>query len=450
MKKFVKSVWLKKIAILPLLSPLTLTALSCGQSHPLVWNYQQFIDPDLESELSKKYGYANFGDLDELEAALQEKRVLVGMSSDYQIKQFARKNMVQKIDFKRLWGWEYESKQDLRQKLEEIYTPLVFRAFDQVYSPLGDLTGDGQEDYLWEYSVPYFVQEKVVVFDSRQGNWSEQEREMLDDPEQQATLFPNRSYRGILKTLADRGYQKIVVNDYVRDNLMIGSEVSPGGFNSLPTFETYESHIQGFKDTIERSDGFGQKLNSNNVKFDTDGTQVLMDLIDPRKDWDVALLYNGDALDAYWADDNFPLMEDDNFVRIVKPENPIFLIDGLILPTYLTGEYLEQAYEVARGYFFGNGELSVLEDVDLEEIPREYPILLNFDYVNYSLPFQVYQDYILEEGYFEDEDGEEDVVARDIYELDYDPDYDLARHFTQPIADTLFTMVQQMYELSKI
>lgn len=438
-KQFVLSLLIVGILSLP-----TLLIISGGTSTPTFWNYEQHISKEKEMGLRDKLGFNTFGDLDQLEAAIYGNKVIAAISSDYQAAKFAKNNVIQKINFDELWGLQYENSAQLKTELKKIYTPFVFDALDQAF----DLT----PDYLWEYVVPYFIQEKVIAFDIRKGEWTNSEKEQLLTPEGTKELFPQKTYKGILKTLQNHGYKRIVINDYIRDNMMIGSEISGEKFNSLPTENTYKTQIDGFKQTIEDDDGFGQLVSSNNVKFDTDGTNVLQDLIDPSKKWDTAILYNGDALDAYNAQEQFPSLEETHFVRVVFPENPIFLIDTLIIPSYINNDghekLLDTVYEAINQNLFENANVTTLDDINLQEPPENYPILVNFNYVPYTLPYKIY-DETIRTHYFKDEDGTDDNIAKDIYTLTSPSSDDVKNNFTQNVDDPLFTSMLFYYMLMK-
>lgn len=423
-----------------------LILISGGKTQPTFWNYEQNISPEEESNLRNDIGYNTFGDLDELEAAIYGNKVIAGISSDYQAVKLANDNIIQPIDFKLLWNLDGETPEELGPQLQKIYTPFAFEALDKAFT-LNDQ--GGQKRYLWQYVLPYFIQEKVIAFDIRKGTWSEEEKVQLDTPEGINQLFDNKSYKGILNKLQTKGYHRITINDYIRDNMMIGSEISTGGFNSLPTSDSYKEYIDNFKATIENQDGFGQQITSNNVSFNTDGTAVLQDLIDPSKYWDTAILYNGDALDAYNAIGHFPSLKDNHFVRVVFPTNPIYLTDTLIIPSYIQGDLKAQTYRAIKNYLYNNGNVTTLDDVDLHDPGEQYPILINFDFIAYSVPYEIY-DKAIKDRYFIDQESEvEDKIAKYIYSITSPPSTDYKKYFAQEVDDALFTSMLYYYIMMK-
>lgn len=429
--------------ILGILSLPTLLVLNGGSTAPTFWNYEQYISADKEAGFRDTLGYSTFGDLEELEASIYANKVIAAIGSDYQAAKFVANNVIQKIDFNKLWGLEYNDANELKPLLQAIYTPFVFKALDEAFN----LNGQN----LWEYVVPYFAQQKVVAFDMNKGTWNSEEQAQLMSPEGVSALFPDKSYQGILNNLKNHGYSRLVINDYLRDNMMIGSEISPGGFSSLPTIDNYQVQINNFKNTIENNDGFGQPIASNNVKFTTDGTTVLQDLIDPSKNWDTAILYNGDALDAYNGRGHFPTLSSDHFVRVVFPQNPIYLIDTLIIPAYINNDssekLLDKAYDAIIKNLFENGNVTNLTGIDLENPPNNYPILVNFDFIVYSLPYAIY-DEAIKDQYFKNDEDQIDQIALNMYTLTAPLDQ-ISNHFAQKITDALFTSMFYYYMLIK-
>lgn len=452
---------LTTILILGILGLPALVLLTGASSLPTFWNYEQHIAPQEEAGMRKDVGFNAYGDLNSLETAVLGNKVISAISSDYQAADFAKKGIIQKIDFEELWGLNYkyipgsntkelpkkQQQENLGKLLENIYTPLVFEILDKGY--------DLGENHLWEYVVPYFVQQKVIAFDieKKPNGWKPEEKKALEDPIKFKQLFKDKSYKGILNTLRDFGYHRLIVNDYLRDNMMIGSEISSGGFSSKPNINDYKEHIDNFKKTIEDSDGFNQKVRSNNVNFDTDGTTVLENLVDPSKNWDTAILYNGDALDAYSnANENFP-SKNNKAVRVVVPDNPIYLIDLLIMPSYIKkddGNNLwTKAYQAMKNYLFKNGTVASLDGIDLCEPDSDYPLLINFNYIVYSMPYRIY-DQAIKERYFKDEQGHDDLIALDIYNIQVPPKVtDIRDHITQNVSDTLFTSMFYYYMMMK-
>ncbi len=439
------------ILIIGVLSLPTLILVNEKKTVPTFWNYEQHISDKREKGLRESLGYSIFSDLDELEAAISSKKVIAAIGSDYQAAKFIKEGIIQKIDFEKLWGLKYTNSDELKSQLKNIYTPFTFKALDEAF--------DLEEKKLWQYVVPYLSQEKVIAFDINKSNkWTAAEKEKLKTPEGVKSLFPNKSYKGIFNTLKNKGYHRLIVNDYVRGNMMIGSEISSGGFNSLPTEKNYKTQINNFKQIIEDQDGFNQSILSNNVKFDSAGTSVLQDLINPNKNWDTALLYNGDALDAYNANNHFENIKNNHFIRVVFPENPIYLIDTLFIPTYINDDspekLLTKTYNAIKTNLFENANIPSLDGIEINENKSGYPktgfpILDNFNFIVYSVPYQVY-DEAIKNRFFKKDDGSNDEIAKNMYELTITPsDKDISNYFSQQIDNTLVTSIYYYYMLMK-
>ena len=415
------------------------TVVSCNEVKLSFWNYESYMGKSNIDGISDKVGYSQFGDLDEFEAAIDDQKVLAGISSDFQIPRLINENKIQKLDFKRLFNLTYTNSNDLKTKLSTIYSEVELRSLEVLSSANGNIP-------IWEYVLPYFFQEKVIAFDVNKGSWTPQQKLDLSSPSTISKIFSDTTYKGILNTLSQNGYQKLVINDYYRDNLAIGSEYNdPTKFTTEPINSNYIDQINGFKKTIEASDGFGQKISSSNIKFETSGTEVLESIIDPSLNWECAILYNGDSLDAYWSEDNFKSSTSD--IRVVYPQNKLFMTDMVVIPSYITDKkYLDRAYDVIINNVIGNPDL--VKTNEFSDLTTAQPISQNFDYVNYTVPYKKLNDIIMSD-YFLDNKNVEDEMAKYIYDISSLTPAEIAaltkNNYLSTISKSLITEIMVKY-----
>lgn len=378
------------------------------------YNYQDYIDGDSDSPnpldvISKSYKYHEFPDLPDFKQAILEERVAAGVGSDYLNAQLAGMGLLQKIDFSRLYGitpdktvWSHE--------LQKIYTPEVWKQlsafkikkyvqksggwvvqYDSLGKEINDIDGDGNEDFLWEYMVPYFTQNKVIAFNPfKLPDTNIHKTELTTKTQEQIeTLFQVSghapTYAEALAKLKSYGFNKLMINDYFRDNLMIGSEASGTFTGNVANKATGLSYINNFKQLLS---GW------NVIGWETSGVNSLSSLVKGYEtDAQVSMLYNGDALYAYNGAD---IENGEGQVRIITPKNPTFLVDGVVIPSYLNGDWLEQTriYSTLRNALY--------QGVLVDSTNPNYwsnMIFRNFDYVNYTPAFRQLHKFV-ENNYF--------------------------------------------------
>lgn len=357
---------------------------SCGSSNkPTFYNYEDYMADEIIDQVNGDFSYSTFGDLPEFESLIRQKKTAGGIGSDYLNATLAKEGLIQKIDFGKVFpSCAGKTGAALETELQKIYTPETW----QLMAGFDAYIGNG--NHLYEFMIPYFIQDKAIAFDldeSMKGattgkHWSEDEYNKLIsgvnaeimsvfESDQDTTKL---TYSEIFKTLKAHGYQHLIVNDYWRDNLMMGSEKT--GFTSTVTKANYQSQIDGFKSLLNDFTG----NNDNGVLFKTSGGETLEQLILPTANIDVATLYNGDALDAYYGEDNGA---SDGTIGVVKATNSSYLLDGMIIPSYVSGGDLDNLYKVARDYLFEGADST---DASLTATK----IYENFDFVNYTTPFK--------------------------------------------------------------
>ncbi|MGZ9762701.1 hypothetical protein ACXYRP_00205 [Mycoplasma sp. 5912] len=241
--------------------------------------------------------------------------------------------------------------------------------------------GDNNSDEsLWEYFYPYYSQDMVVAYNIHKINKEKLNKNAFDedsgiDFSKYADKFitPNKSsikdpyaLINILKTLKVNGYQDWEITDAIRDNMLYGSAYwpLPDGGRTLDKFtgavvkddsstntQPYKILIDSFADLIKDGTGFDVR-NAKHISLKGDGLEIANDLINKKRpDVTSAIMYNGDAIDAYYSEDNFPDVPDGS-IRAVKPHQNILLVDGIVISSHIPKE-LSNEYQkaISQGYY---------------------------------------------------------------------------------------------------
>lgn len=362
-----------------------------------------------------------------------------------------------------------------------------------------DVDGDGADDFLWEFMAPYFIQNKVVgvninrLYNALKASNPALAKKLLADPNVEPTSAPlarnkgdkglqwdgfidqvafetwfqnqlphgqKATYSNIIPTLQTLGIKTFSVNNYMRDNLMIGAEIKTGNMSGeIADLQTAKNYISSFKGTVLKG--------WDKYQFIDSGVQNLESLIvrgsttvDGQYSVGAALMYNGDALMAASGGDDTK-NGDAGVTRFITPENPSFLLDGIVMAKYVENDYVEsnRFYTSLNTNLFRGAMFSVKETkptTATNPLPGDKPsayisgnrLYQNFDYVNYSAAFNQLDQYV-SDNYFGDKTkpAEFDVTAEAIYSstsnLASKVDKD---HLTQPIDSDLMVNVQDIYE----
>lgn len=432
-------------------------------------NYDDYINEDIQNEISNSFEYKTFGDLPELKQAILDQKIAAGVGSDYFNAQLAGMGLIQKIDFNKALGIN-KNRDTWAEELKAIYTPETWTllnsftlkkyrksgdgyviAHDSNGHEIHDVDGDGKQDYLWEYMIPYFIQNKVVAFNPYKiaetpANKADLDKLKSTDPSVVESVFGSAghsTYKQILDKLHGLGFRKMAINNYFRDNLMIGSEDATG--------TAFSGNVPSIAKGKEYANGFINLLKGwNVVDWIDSGVDSLSTLVSPapEKDAEVSMLYNGDALYAYNGADVKDVQE--NQVRIATPKNPTFLLDGVVIPSYIKDDWweMQRVYRVLSQTLY-QGVMAKPEMASF----GENQIAKNFDYVNYSAAFKNLQTYI-RDSYFVDDnktptDQSDDTtdemgkyMSLSVETIGGQIDAD---HITQPIKESVETTVEEYF-----
>ncbi|UWV93806.1 hypothetical protein ONA24_02590 [Mycoplasmopsis cynos] len=124
--------------------------------------------------------------------------------------------------------------------------------------------------------------------------------------------------------------------------------------------QVYKILIDSFADLIK--DGTGYEIKDNkHITFKGDGLEIVNDLINPaRPDVNASILYNGDAIDAYYGSDNFPNVVGDGEIRGIKPKQNILLLDGYVVSSGLAKENASKYTKTVSQSIF-SGSLDIIQ-----------------------------------------------------------------------------------------
>ncbi|GAA8716688.1 hypothetical protein oki361_23350 [Helicobacter pylori] len=93
------------------------------------------------------------------------------------------------------------------------------------------------------------------------------------------------------------------------------------------TMNNYREIIDYFVEFVQKATGHSIK-DANYNKLVTSGLDLVHDIIEPTTTKaDIAIMYNGDALDSYYAEDNFASLKDIQ-INYKRPKNNYMLLDA--------------------------------------------------------------------------------------------------------------------------
>ncbi|QGZ97653.1 hypothetical protein GE118_02440 [Mycoplasma sp. NEAQ87857] len=307
---------------------------------PSFFNYKSYISKDNHQILSKEFDYKEFDEINQFTIALTNNKAVAGIGSDFQAVKLVQDNLINKIDYSVLLNDPSlkGNYQKTKQAVKSLIRPVIWDHL-ATYDHL--LTKENKGE-LWEYFLPYFSQDMVISYNINKIHPPKEN--LLDDEEIDFEKYRNQyqdklyDIVNLLKILKANNFNHWLITDAVRDNMLYGSSYwknadgtrTDARFTGEVKTSTYKELIDAFTDLIK--DGTGYSVKSSNIAFNGDGLEIVNNLINPRrKDVNAAIMYNGDALDAYYGADNFENLTEDGWIRSVKPKQNILLVDGLVI-----------------------------------------------------------------------------------------------------------------------
>lgn len=420
---------------------------SNGKSSRQFWNYEDYIDEDIKNNIQGSYTYSEFGDLPEFRQALIDKTAAAGVGSDYFNAKLAEDGYIQKLDFGRLYGitndrsqwesilskyytkeaWDLLSNFNLHGYGERIASTddaklskedkdyIDNNGGDKTKLPEHDVDGDGTSDFLWEFMAPYFMQNKVVAINlkdlapaiaAKTSKSVEDVMKMSNDDVN--ALFADKTYAGILKQLKnDYNVTSFTINDYMRDNMMIGSENADGS--------VFTSTVKDVKDGEAQLDSFMTKVKLGwRLQWETSGVDTLESITKNDRTSQAALMYNGDALAAY--NGGYEEGSETGNIRVILPKNATFMCDGFVISSDIKNDRVEmdRIYDVAKNTLYKGVNTTYKADANATPFAgyiSENNVYKNFDYVGYTAAFSQLYSYVMDGDNYFDGDNDKFISA---------------------------------------
>ncbi|RMA77592.1 hypothetical protein JN00_0443 [Metamycoplasma subdolum] len=358
------------LLIFGLLSGLIFTKIN-NAYRPSIYNYESYLSPEIVKKIKNNFDYREFKEISEFTQALSNEKAIAGIGSDFQAAELIIDNKIKKLDFEIIFGkdannWKTRKKlfkplvaEHLEKYDQEIFEILKVKKPHAILDETKktyDVNGDKIEDHIWEYVIPYFTQDKGIAYSINKTS-----RPHINENVEKELKDMQMSWKEILTKLYEFNYRHFGWTNAHLDNLMIGA-------NYLD-WENYNRFDEtNFKDAIKGFSDFVQETTKNSIKntnfnyFNSDGLALLNHLIEPKpKKSDVAILYNGDALDAYYSSDNFQAVEE-GLVRFIRPKNNFLLMDVWIVSKTLTDEQMKNIMLVLKETLYANTEID--ENID--------------------------------------------------------------------------------------
>ncbi|MFV8489190.1 hypothetical protein [Mycoplasma sp. 31_09] len=326
------------------------------QYKPAFYNFKSYMSEDNQDILREHFTYTQFSEISEFNNALINHKAAAGVGTDFLAAQLAKKGLISKIDYSILFN-------DPSLKNNYQKTKNIVRLFlrDEIWNHLAhynDELAQANKGELWEYFFPYYSQDAVVAYNTRKNPIAPANRE--DETDQLSGIatswlkeqdFNNKeaynSFINVLKAVHANGFNSFIITDAMRDNMLYGSSywLLPDGERTSSKFtgdvksDTYKILIDSFKQLIKDGTGYDVR-NNRHISFEGDGLELLNQLINPKRpDITAAIMYNGDAIDAYYGSDNYPASEKeealgishDGDIRVIKPKQNLLLVDGIMI-----------------------------------------------------------------------------------------------------------------------
>lgn len=362
---------------------------------PSIYNYESYLHPQIVNNLKKNYNYKEFKEINEFTQALTQDKAIAGVGSDFQTAQLILDKKIKKINFERIFGsgtnkWDIRKTfftKNVQNHLENfdklIYNKLSLMSKDELNKMGFEINKDNQKwrsfetrkenennwDHFSDFIIPYYIQDKGVAYNinknSRPNLEIEKASKILENIENPI------NWNEIFSILKDSKYQRVAWTNAFIDNLMIGAlnykANNPDEWKTLFTHNgegklfnfndfNYKIAIDSFIKFVEDSSGFSIKNTGYNY-LSGDGLELLNHLIEPKEGRsDSAVIYNGDALDAYYSRDNFASVED-GLIRFIRPKYNYLLMDGWVISHKLSEEDTNNFLDILKENVYHNNFL---------------------------------------------------------------------------------------------
>ena len=446
-----KAAWVF-LGIASLIGLITVVSLKTVNPYkPAFYLFSGYLDEQSKKDIDQKYTVKEYGDVNEFDFAIANQKATAGITSDYLIVNLINEGKIAplSIEMRELNG----QKDDTTGKVTPLNKNDYLNYFtDEAKSQMSFfdkfITKETQErlrkqypeygtSYTFTFSdfvIPYFMNDQVYAFDTSKvlGKTYAKGDEInplgfnLDKDGSPMADTVTEAMKTIVDAAKSNGnIPKIQWVKNEIENSILGSEYKGGTFNTELNENNYLTNLENFSNIVQEATGASMSNNSVNL-FETDSDGILNNLINPDNRINIATLYNGDALDAYWGSDNYEgKMEDGDRLRFVRTKNSIQILDAFVVSSDVSADTRKELLEYFNYWMFNyvfktKDELIAIRDA-LEVLPeteRKYSfyqlpgMLRIFDFVNYTVSAKGIYDFLLED-YFVIEDEEEAKTKAD-------------------------------------
>ncbi len=386
---------------------------------PTFYFYSSYFDEQTIRDINKKYTCKEYGDVNSFEYALENNKIIGGISSDYSIitlinegKVSPLRKKMEKINNLPDNSWENYFTPEVVDQMNSFNSYLDQELLTSMY---GNEYGSNYKFNFSDFVIPYFINDKLLAYDTskifNEINMSENPFNFQSPP----TLV--EALRMLSSKLNDI---QIQWTKNERENVSLGSSINDpeNNWDTTITKQNYLELINNFSNMI--FEGSGALI--SNIKrnlFDSDSDIILNNLINPTSKIDAAFIYNGDALDAYYGHDNFNSITDGDRLRIIRTKYTVRILDCFIISSSINNDEQQHLLEYFNNIIFKDIFISEkeLNEQNPETIYQDNVILRIFDYVNYTPAAKAAYNYVYENYFYNNETQSIDEIARSIFQV---------------------------------
>ena len=438
-----KMVWITMAIIGLVITLITVISVKILNPYkPAFYIFSGYLDQTSMKVVDQKYSLKEYGDINEFDYALSNQKAMAGVTSDYLIinlinegklapvskEMQALNNIQSKTDYLNFFTDEAQSQMQFYDQFISAKTQQELRKKYPEY-----LENNINYDFTFsDFVVPYFMNDQVYAFDTKkilgQTFAAGEKINPLGFSETNGIPLANSMIEAVNKIVTSYNQKNGVKIQWVKneiENTILGTEFNGGIFSTQLTNDNYKQLLDNFSQMVLQATGHKMSETGFNL-FETDSDVILNNLINPDSYINVATLYNGDALDAYWGNDNFKSITDGDRLRIIRSKNSIRILDAFVVSSDISTENKQDLLkffneEVFAHTFSTKAELDELYAADSENFYKQKGMLRIFDYVNYTVSAKGVYEFLVE-NYFtleENEAGETpvDPVALDIFKI---------------------------------
>ncbi|QJG66408.1 hypothetical protein HGG64_01635 [Mycoplasma phocoeninasale] len=380
-----------------------------------IYNYESYLNTKTIAKLKQKYSYHAFTNLDELTRAINNKKAVAGIGSDYQIAQLIVDKKLRKIDFSRVFGKDFKNDEEILEHYPQILknnfkifndwiiaeikqknpNNIIQNDWDKIaysdfipflyYNDKNEVIGfeiDGRVgvDNYYQFLIPYFILDKLIVYNIDKEKNETTDRNNIKDGVSFDDVNEQRTWFDILKTLTSKyKIPRVYWTNWFQDNAMIGqfyayengdlSQKNGELWKDLDK-DNYKYIMNSFLELVKNGTGHSIK-ESNFNKLVTDGQELVSTIIEPKNGKaDISIMYNGDALDAYYGEDNFERLGPEPHVSFIRPQNSYMNIDAWIVSRDTDDDELNTLLDTLNETLFKNAVATKaeIETLYLQEV----------------------------------------------------------------------------------